>query len=104
MNETHEYQYLLADYWSAYKGLFIKDPRKIRAEWIYRETVGEDARTPDEVARDFELPLEAVLEAIHYCTHNEVLLRKEREEELTRIRTHEERYPPLVPPDCRADS
>src|SRR5262245_31271242 len=103
VNETHQYQHLLADYWSPYKGLFLKDPRKIRAEWIYAETVGEDARTPEGVAADFDLPVEAVLEAIHYCTHNEDFLRREREEELARIREHEKKYPPLVPPGYKPE-
>ena len=98
MNEIHQYQHLLADYWSRYKGLFLKDPRKIRAEWIYAETVGEDARTPEQVAADFELPIEMVLEAIHYCTHNEDFLRQEREREREWIAETEKRCPPLKPP------
>jgi hypothetical protein len=52
------------------------------------------------VAQDFEVPLEAVHEAIHYCTRNEDLLRREREEELARVRAFEGRYPPLQPPDA----
>jgi hypothetical protein len=32
--------------------------------------VGEDARTPDQLAADYRLPLEAVLEAIAYCESN----------------------------------
>jgi hypothetical protein len=48
--------------------------------------LGEDARTPQQVAEDLELPLEAVLESIDYCVHNQELLRQEREEELARIR------------------
>src|SRR5438128_11857618 len=98
MSESHEYRYLLPDYWSSYKGLFLKDKRKLRAEWIYSETVGEDARTPEQVAADFELPLEAVLEAIHYCEHNEEFLDQERERELARIAEYEKRHPPLKPP------
>jgi|SRR5262249_13078696 len=98
MSESHEYQYLLPDYWSSYKGLFLEDKRKMRAEWIYRETVGADARTPEQVAADFELPLQAVLEAIHYCEHNEEFLRQEREQELARIEEYEKRHPPLKPP------
>ena len=104
MNDTHTYKHLLADYWSSYNGLFIKDPRKIRAEWIYRETIGEDARTPEEVAADYDLPLEAVLEAIHYCTHNEEFLQQERDKELARFKEYDKKYPPLVPPDYRPES
>jgi len=98
MSESHEYRYLVPDYWSSYKGLFLKDKRKLRAEWIYFETVGEDARTPEQVAADFELPLEAVLEAIHYCEHSEEFLRQERERELAQIAEYEIRHPPMKPP------
>ena len=52
---------------SAYKQLFIKGTR-IRAEAIYALTVdGSEPMTPEEVARDFNLPLAVVYEAIAYC-------------------------------------
>jgi hypothetical protein len=104
MGESHEYEYLLPDYWSSYKGLFLKDKRKIRAEWIYGETVGEDARTPEQVAADFELPLQAVLEAIHYCEHNEEFLRQERERELAILEEYDRRQRPLMPPKTQQDA
>ena len=47
---------------STYRQLFIKG-RKIRAEVIYRETVGREPRTPEEVAADFDIPVQAVREA-----------------------------------------
>ncbi len=37
--------------------------------------------TPDEVARDYDVPVETVREAIHYCLRNAALLQKEREED-----------------------
>lgn len=50
--------------------MFIKGTR-IRAEIIYSETVpsAEDGfcQTPEEVAANFDLPLDAVLQAIDYC-------------------------------------
>jgi uridine kinase len=98
MSEAFKYKYLLPDYWSSYQGLFLRDKRKIRAEWVYRQTLGEDARTPEQVAADYELPVEAVLEAIHYCTHNEDFLRQEREREQAGIAEWEKKYPPLKPP------
>lgn len=97
MSDNHEYKYLLGDYWSPYKGLFIKDPRKIRAEWIYAETVGEEARSAEEAAADYDLPLDAVLESIHYCMHNEDFLRHEREREAAYIAEMEKKHPPLRP-------
>jgi len=82
---------------SNYRQLFIKG-RKIRAEVIYRETVGEEPRTPEEVAQDFEIPLEAVREAIHYCKHNEPLLRQERDRDWKTTRDMGLDKPPFVPP------
>jgi hypothetical protein len=32
--------------------------------------MGEEARTPTELAADYDLPVEAVLEAIAYCQSN----------------------------------
>jgi hypothetical protein len=103
MSQTKEYKYLLADYWAPTKILFIKDPRKFRADLIYGQSVGEDARTPEELAADFKLPLEAVLEAIDYCTQNEELVRQEREKENARRDEYYKKYPPLVPPDFVAE-
>ncbi len=103
MNEKHEYQYLLGDFWSPCKLLFIKDPRKIRADHIYGQMVGEDARTPEEIAADFDLPLEAVYEVVHYCTHNEELIRQERERENAEWDEYEKTHPTLKPPDYRAE-
>jgi hypothetical protein len=98
MNEPNCYKYLEPHTGSRFRQLFLKG-RKLSAEALYRETVGEEPQTPEEVAQDFEVPLEAVHEAIDYSIRNEDLLRKEREEELARIREFESRYPPLRPPD-----
>jgi uncharacterized protein (DUF433 family) len=55
---------------SWYRQLFIKGTR-IRAEAIYAFTVdGSEPMTPEEVAADFNLPLEVVREAIAYCESN----------------------------------
>ena len=51
----------------------------LRAEILYGETVGPDPLTPEEVARDYDVPVEAVLEAIHYCTENKELLEQDRQ-------------------------
>jgi uncharacterized protein (DUF433 family) len=64
------YQYLAPNPRSAYKQLFIKGTR-IRAEVIYGLTVdGSEPMTPEEVAADFGLPMQAVEEAIAYCQSN----------------------------------
>lgn len=50
---------------SAYKQLFIKGTR-IRAEVVYRLSIGREPMTAEEIAADYGLPLEAVKEAIAY--------------------------------------
>jgi uncharacterized protein (DUF433 family) len=97
MNSVTDYKHLEPRTGTRFQQLFVKG-KKYSAERIYREAVGEDARTPEELAHDFELPVEAVLECIHYCTHNVELLNRERAEELARIEEHEKRYPSLKPP------
>jgi hypothetical protein len=71
---------------SNYQQYFVKGRGGLRAETLYRHTVGLEPRTPEEVAKDYDLPVEAVLEAIRYCIENEALLREEREAELADIR------------------
>ena len=74
------YQFLEPRPGSHYRQWFLKSPR-IRAEVLYRQTIGPDARTSEEVASDYNLPLEAVREAIEYCLHNEDVLRSDSEKE-----------------------
>ncbi len=88
---------------SRYRQLFVRG-RRIRAEDLYRQTVGEGPRTPEQVAEDYEVPLEAVLESIDYCIHNEALLRREREEDLEAERALGLDKPPPVPPDYQPES
>jgi uncharacterized protein (DUF433 family) len=54
---------------SAYKQLFVKGTR-IRARVLYGWYACEEPMTPDEIAREFGLPVEAVHEAIAYCESN----------------------------------
>jgi hypothetical protein len=103
MNEETRYKYLGLWRGSNYRQFFYKG-RKIRAETLYRETVGREPRTPQEVAEDYDVPVEAVLEAIDYCTRNEDLLRQEREAEAALIRARGLDKPPYVPPDYRPES
>ncbi len=69
---------------SNYRQLFVRG--HIRAEVLYRETVGREPLTPAEVAKEYDLPIEAVLEAIEYCEKNEALLNEERSREEAWIR------------------
>ena len=75
MDANGEYQYLKPKRGSRYRQLFFG---RIRAEVLYRETVGREPLTPQEVASEYNVPLEAVLEAIDYCVKNKDLLDAER--------------------------
>jgi uncharacterized protein (DUF433 family) len=99
MTNTNEYKYLgPRKGGSLYRQLFIKDTR-IRAEIIYRQ-LGSEQMTPEEVARDWNLPLAVVLECIDYCEKNADLLQQEWEEEeadLARRRAEDPIHYPLPP-------
>jgi uncharacterized protein (DUF433 family) len=68
---------------SSYRQLFIKGTR-IRADVIYGQYVSEEEpiMTPEEIAADSGLPVEAVLEAIAYIESNppEVLRDRARDD------------------------
>jgi uncharacterized protein (DUF433 family) len=69
---------------SAYKQFFVKGTR-IRARVLYGWYACEEPMAPEEIAREFNLPIEAVREAIVYCESNppELLEDYAREEALT---------------------
>jgi uncharacterized protein (DUF433 family) len=78
------WQYLAPNLNSCYKQLFIKGTR-IRARVLYGMFMSADEpMTPEEIAADFNLPLQAVQEAIAYCQANppEIAQDFEREERL----------------------
>jgi hypothetical protein len=83
MNPNGEYKYLKAKRGSRYRQLFFG---RIRAEVLYRETVGKEPLSPEEVAREYDVPVEAVREAIDYCVKNKDLLDAERAREDDEIR------------------
>ena len=109
MSTPTPYTYLVRKPKSAYKQLFIKD-RWVAACTLYGQSVGEDARTPEQLAEDYNLPLEAVLESIAYCESNPPEIREdwEREEalmEATGINEANYKYnakPRLLSPQDRA--
>src|SRR5438309_3970554 len=98
-NET--YKYLRPKPGSNYKQLFYG---RIRAEVLYRETVGREPLSPEEVAREYDVPLGAVLEAIDYCSKNKELLDAERAREEAQIRAEGRDKWPYAPksPPARA--
>ncbi len=93
MAEQTEYEYLQPKRGgSNYRQLFVSG--RIRAEVLYRETVGQEPLTAEEVAREYHLPVEAVLEAIDYCVRNRALLDEERGREEAWIRaTGHDKWP-----------
>jgi hypothetical protein len=71
MSTNVPWKYLSRKPKSLYKQLFIHDKgRWVSARTIYGQAVGDDARTPEQLAGDYNLPLEAVQEAISYCESN----------------------------------
>ncbi|MFO0968994.1 MAG: hypothetical protein U0793_25865 [Gemmataceae bacterium] len=83
MGTNAEYQYLKSKRGSRYRQLFFG---RIRAEVLYRETVGPEPLTPEQVATEYGVPAEAVLEAIDYCVKNKDLLDAERGREDAEIK------------------
>ena len=66
---------------SSYKQLSIKG-RRIKARTLYgRYMSAEDPMTPEEIAADYDLSLEAVKEAIAYCQTNPPEIREDFEQE-----------------------
>jgi uncharacterized protein (DUF433 family) len=61
---------------SSYCQHFLNGSRT-RAETIYRYVIGPDAQSPEQVAADCNLPIEAVYECIRYCERNADLVRAE---------------------------
>ncbi len=88
------YRYLAPNPKSSYRQLFIKDTR-IRAEVVYGMTVdGTEPLTPEEVAADMNLPLDAVREAIAYCESDPPEIREDhRREEALMVARQKDKMP-----------
>ncbi|MFL5244698.1 MAG: hypothetical protein ACJ8FY_21560 [Gemmataceae bacterium] len=66
---------------SSYKQLFING-RGIAARTLYGAYMSEEfPRTPQQIAQDWDVPLEAVMEAIAYCQTDPPEIREDWEEE-----------------------
>ena len=92
-----QYQYLEPRPRSHYQQLWVKG-RHIRAEVLYRFTLGVEPRTPEEIAHDYALPVEVVHEAIDYAVHNQELLEAERAREAWRMKQLGLDRSPFIPP------
>src|SRR4051812_21717501 len=60
--------------------------RRIRAVVVDENIHGPDPFTPEEFAREYQVPLEAVLEALDYAARNRALIEQERDREAADIR------------------
>jgi uncharacterized protein (DUF433 family) len=70
MSTSTQYQFLAPNPKSSYKQLFVKGTR-IRARILYGCYVSpEEPRTPEQIAEDYDVSVEAVKEAIAYCESN----------------------------------
>jgi len=80
-----QYQHLESRPGSNYRQLFLKG-RRIRAAVVDEAIHGPDPRTPEEFARDYQVPLEAVLEALEYVARNRPVIEQERDREAANLR------------------
>lgn len=102
MAEQIEYKHLTPKRGSNYRQLAVNG--RIRAEIIYRETVGLEPLTPEEVAREYSIPIEAVHEAIDYCLRNQEILDADRAmEEASDKAAGRDRWP-YAPKDYKPDA
>src|SRR4051794_20121715 len=88
-----QYQHLEPRPGSNYRQFFLKG-RRIRAAVVDEAIHGPDPYTPEEFARNFQVPLEAVLEALDYVVQNRPLIEQERDREAARLRARGFEGPP----------
>ena len=69
MSTSTRYRYLELNPRSSYRQLFIKG-RRLTARDLYGQHVNEEPRSVAQLAADYDLPIEAVEEAIAYCRTN----------------------------------
>ena len=100
METATNWKYLAHKPKSNYRQLFIRD-RWVAARTVFGQAVGDGARTPEQLATDFRVPLEAVLEAIAYCESGpaEIIEDWQREESsIEKVAATRSVMPPAVQP------
>jgi uncharacterized protein (DUF433 family) len=80
-----QYQHLEPRPGSNYRTLFLKG-RRIRAAVVDGVINGPDPRSAEDFAREYQVPLEAVIEALEYVAANRTLIEQERDHEAARLR------------------
>jgi uncharacterized protein (DUF433 family) len=88
-----QHQYLEPRPGSNYRQLFLKG-RRIRAAVVHEAVHGPDPYSPEEFARDYGVPLEAVREALDYVANNLPLIEAERDREAADVRARGLDRPP----------
>ena len=88
-----EYRHLEPRPGSNYRQLFLKG-RRIRAAVVHEAVHGPDPYTPEEFARDYGVPPEAVREALDYVAENRALIEAERDREAADVRARGLDRPP----------
>ncbi len=80
-----QYQHLEPRPGSNYRQFFLRG-RRIRAAVVEEAIHGPDPYTPEEFAGNYQVPLEAVLEALDSVSRNRPLIEQERDREAARLR------------------
>lgn len=93
ISASTQYQHLEPRPGSSYRQLFLKGHR-IRAAVVYEAVHGPDPYTPEEFAREYRVPLEAVREALDYVANNMPLIETERDREAADVRARGLDRPP----------
>ena len=88
-----QFQHLERRPGSSYRQLFLKG-RRIRAAVVHEAVHGPDPYTPEEFAREYGVPLEAVREALDYVANNLPLIEAERDREAADVRARGLDRPP----------
>jgi uncharacterized protein (DUF433 family) len=83
-NQT-TYQHLEYRPGSNYREMWLKG-RRIRASVVHDWIHNPEPMTPEEFARDFRVPIEAVHEALDYVARNRDFIAQERDREAANIR------------------
>jgi uncharacterized protein (DUF433 family) len=92
-SSERQYKHLEARPGSKYRALWLKG-RRIRAAVVWEYVHGPDHLTPEEIAKDFQLPLEGVLEALDYVDNNQEAVQRDRDRELATLRAQGIEWPP----------
>jgi uncharacterized protein (DUF433 family) len=98
LQTTTQWKFLAPKAGSAYRQLFVNGTR-IMARVLYGLYANKDEpMTPEEIAAAYELPVEAVAEAIAYCQSNPPEIREDWEREEASIQEMVRRNPGYVHP------